>query len=231
MRKSKTVQKKNNKASIFGYKVAIVVILCAIAVILFLVFTNLVFKNSLSYFDSRLIELVYNSRTPELTRFSFFITAFGSSLFFFTASIVVAAFLYFKNKIDSLIFIVIIFSAVIINIFLKSFYSRPRPGLDSLIIENSYSYPSFHAMSSFVLYSAIAFIIYKSTKNRNFSIIISILFGLLILLIGLSRIYLGVHYPSDVIAGYLGGFIWILVLIIFQRTIIFERLYNKSIKK
>lgn len=219
---------RHTRNSVLGIEIILSVILCVVAVMLFLALSEAVFRNILMDFDNKILKFVSENQTPALTRFTIFISGFGSSIFFLTASAVVAIYLYFRNKIDSFIFVVILYSAVILNIFLKYYYNRPRPEFDALVIENSNSYPSFHAMISLVLYSAIAYVIYKSTKNVKLSILISVLFGILILLIGLSRLYLGVHYPSDVLAGYVAGFIWIIIVILIQRTLVLEKIYNKS---
>lgn len=223
--------RKNTQIStILGLEIFTCVILAVFAVILFFFFTNLVFSNSFVNIDNTLIKTTFDQLNPDLTRKMVFISAFGSSIFIFTASILFTLYLYAKKKADAFLFMSIVYSAVILNIALKFLYSRPRPEMNPLVIENSYSYPSFHAMISLIFYAAVAYFTYKETKNKTLTIIVSLVFGFLIFMIGYSRVYLGVHYPSDVIAGYIAGFIWLLVVILFQRTVIFEKLYNKSIK-
>ena len=224
-------KKKNKQVVLFGSEILICVLLCIFAVITFVIFTDLVLGNKFEVIDSKIQNFFLQNETSFLTKFMFFISGFGSMIFFFTLSVVFAGYLYIRKKADAFIFIAIIYSAVVINIFLKFFYERPRPDLNPLVIENSYSYPSFHAMGSMVLYFSIAYFIYRETKSKSLTVILSSLFTLLVLLIGISSIYLGVHFPSDVIAGFLSGFIWIMVIVIFQRTIVFENLYNKAIRR
>lgn len=224
-------RKSNKLASIIGLEIIICVVICVVAVFSFLYLTNFVFTNKFVDLDNSIINHTFKSLNPDLTRKMVFISAFGSSIFIFTASVMFAGYLYLRKKVDAFIFISILYTAIFLNIMLKFLYGRPRPEMNPLVIENSFSYPSFHAMISFVFYSAVAYFFYKETKNIALTIFISIIFGILIFLIGYSRVYLGVHYPSDIIAGYLAGLIWLMVVILFQRTYLFERLYDKSIKK
>ncbi len=100
--------------------------------------------------------------------------------------------------------------AALINIILKAIFERPRPDLwDQLIVEHSFSFPSGHAMAS----SALAFSIialFWNTRYRWFVVAGALLY---ILLIGLSRLYLGVHYPTDVLAGWLVSGAWVLSVV------------------
>ena len=116
-----------------------------------------------------------------------------------------------------------LFLVFIINRLLKFIIRRPRPQAFVLVIENGYSFPSAHAMIGFAFYGFIIYLIMKSKKNKKEKIIYSTLLSLLILVVGISRIYLGVHYASDVIGGFL---IALLYLVIFIKYI-----YKKNIFK
>ncbi|EKD87117.1 MAG: hypothetical protein ACD_37C00032G0001 [uncultured bacterium] len=83
-------------------------------------------------------------------------------------------------------------------------------------------------MNSFVFYFAIAYFIYRETGNTKYFLTSIAITSLFVLFIGISRVYLGVHYPSDVIAGYIAGFIWLVSAILFDKTIIFERLTSSK---
>lgn len=106
-----------------------------------------------------------------------------------------------------------------LNGAVKDFYARVRPDqIEHLIEQGEYAFPSGHAMGAMIVYGGILFLVLrylKSTRRRlgweKWGI--GLLFGLLILLIGLSRIYLGVHYPSDVIGGFSLGFSWLMLSI------------------
>ncbi len=106
-----------------------------------------------------------------------------------------------------------------LNGAVKEFYARVRPDqIDHLIEQGEYAFPSGHAMGSMIVYGGLLFILLRYLKAVRGQLgwekwFLSILFGVLILLIGLSRIYLGVHYPSDVIGGFSLGFTWLLLSI------------------
>ncbi|MCC5889807.1 MAG: phosphatase PAP2 family protein [Alkalibacterium sp.] len=90
-----------------------------------------------------------------------------------------------------------------VNQLVKFFFRRPRPThVDHLIVQGGYSFPSGHAMGAIVAYGALLFLIIRASRTFKPVLIATIVLIPLIGLIGLSRIYLGVHYPSDIIGGY-----------------------------
>ncbi len=211
------------------------ILICAgLSILSLFIFFNLskdVFLKEAISFDSAIIEYIYGFRNPDLNEIMLLITFLGSSLFLFFASSLTAVYLYTKRPKDALIFISIIYAAVIINLFLKLFFQRDRPDNLPLVSELTYSFPSGHAMNSFVFYMAISYFIFRATKNVKLGIIASGILAFLVFIIGVSRIYLGAHYPSDVVAGFIGGFVWLLSAIIFEKTIIYERLYKAEKKR
>ena len=88
---------------------------------------------------------------------------------------------------------------------------RPRPDHLRLIKQGGYSFPSGHSMIAICVYGTLIYLVHRKVKNRKIKVALEILLTIIILLIGISRIYVGVHYPSDVITGYL---ISIIILII-----------------
>jgi membrane-associated phospholipid phosphatase len=93
--------------------------------------------------------------------------------------------------------------STILNFTLKNIIQRPRPIEYRIIDENGYSFPSGHSMVSMAFYGFLIYLIYKNVKNKYIKVISILLLSTLIFLIGASRIYLGVHYASDVIGGFL----------------------------
>ena len=113
--------------------------------------------------------------------------------------------------------------AVGISQALKHIICRTRPVEIALIEENGYSFPSGHSMVSFAFYGLVIYLVYKSKLNKKLKILLITFLALLILNIGLSRIYLGVHYATDVIAGFALGYISLMIFI--------ELIYKKYILK
>lgn len=96
-----------------------------------------------------------------------------------------------------------LFLVTVLNQTLKYTIQRPRPNELRLIYESGYSFPSGHSMASTAFYGFLIYLIYKKIENKRLKIILILLLSLLILAICVSRIYLGVHYTSDVLGGFL----------------------------
>ena len=117
-----------------------------------------------------------------------------------------------KNKKQTLFVGINLISSATINTILKMIFQRERP-LEMIINETGYSYPSGHSFVSIAFYGFILYLILTKTNKKSQKYIITSLLSFLILTIGISRIYLGVHYPSDVIGGFTGGLIYLLIYI------------------
>lgn len=103
--------------------------------------------------------------------------------------------------------------ALVLEIGLKHLFHRPRPQpYFSTPVPASFSFPSGHALYAMCLYGMLAALVGPRTRTRTAKIAIWIVCLLMIACIGVSRIYLGVHYPSDVIAGYASALVWVLAL-------------------
>ena len=141
--------------------------------------------------------LISNSATP----IAKFVTNFGGAI---ALSVITALlFLCIKNKKIGITIFLNLCIITGLNLVLKSILQRPRPSNYRIINETGYSFPSGHSMISMAFYGFIIYLVYKYIKNRYLKIGLTIILSLLIVAIGVSRIYLGVHYTSDVIAGFL----------------------------
>ena len=117
-----------------------------------------------------------------------------------------------KNKILAATVPSSILLITIINQILKSIFKRPRPLGYRLIEITGYSFPSGHSVASMAFYGFLIYIIFNLVKNKILRNILITLNVLIIFLIGISRVYLGVHYLSDVITGYSISLIYIIIL-------------------
>lgn len=133
--------------------------------------------------------------------------------------------MFLKNKWISLCLPINLFIIYILNIILKNIVQRERPNNFRLIDETGYSFPSGHSMVSMAFYGLIIYFIYNYIENKFIKWSLCTMLSILILLIGFSRVYLGVHYASDVIAGFV---ISIAYLIIFTCTISTIKNYSKT---
>lgn len=129
-----------------------------------------------------------------------FITQFGGVVGLVTLSTVF--FVIIKNKRIGICIYLNLAIVGLLNQLLKHIVQRPRPTEFRLIDESGYSFPSGHSMASAAFYGFFIYLVYKKVRNRKLKIFLITILSLLIILIGISRIYLGVHYTSDVLAGF-----------------------------
>lgn len=130
-----------------------------------------------------------------------FITNFGGAIFLIILTITL--FILIKNKKIGLSIILNLIVITGLNQILKYILQRPRPTEYRLIEETGFSFPSGHSMVSMAFYGYLIYLIYKYVKNKDLKWISIVLLSILICSIGISRIYLGVHYTSDVLGGFL----------------------------
>ena len=184
-----------------------------LALLIFGVLAYLVTNNQTGDLDSSVYSIVTFSKTDFLTGFYKFITFFASEIMVGLISLVFI--LIFKNKRYGVFAIVNAVNIVVLNIVLKLIFMRDRPYDLMIINESGYSFPSGHAMAALGFYGFIIYLIWHFNLSKKAKIIFTILLAILILLIGVSRIYLGVHYASDVLAGYMVSTIYLILYITF----------------
>jgi undecaprenyl-diphosphatase len=120
----------------------------------------------------------------------------------------------------------------LLNIVLKNIFARERPNIMRLINETSYSFPSGHAMINASLYTMLILLVFRFIKNKPLKITLSAVCLALVIAIGFSRVYLGVHYAGDVIGGWLIGFaLSVLVYFIWNGRIPTKKLKNSKWKE
>lgn len=180
-----------------------------------------VWHRELMTFDSIIIHWLAGFSSPGLTKSMVVITIMGSSPVLISVSLLTILMLYRRNKADGDLVLVLLALAGgwVSNVLLKWIFHRPRPEVAQLVAAGGYSFPSGHAMVGLSVYGFLAFLLWKNVRHhwlKNPAVLALIL---LILLIGVSRIYLGVHYPSDVLAGFSAGMIWLLGCMAVSRII------------
>ena len=129
--------------------------------------------------------------------------------------IIIVFYLFNKDKSFNRYFTINLVSVFLSNFIVKSIIRRDRPIDINLIVENGFSFPSGHSMVSFAFYGFIIYYLYYTDLKKPIKYGLMTLLSFIILLIGLSRIYLGVHYASDVIGGFLLAFIYLVIYIKF----------------
>lgn len=140
-----------------------------------------------------------------------FITNFGGAIFLITLTVIL--FILIKNKKIGLSIFSNLVIITVLNQLLKRILQRPRPTEFRIIEETGYSFPSGHSMVSMAFYGYLIYLIYKYVENRYVKWISIVLLSILICSIGVSRIYLGVHYTSDVLGGFLVSISYLILFI------------------
>lgn len=178
--------------------------------LLFIILTVLVCTNTIEPPDNATSSFIISIRSPELTNTMNIITNISGSyaLIVFTTLFIILI----KKKKYPLAITINLIAVFITSQLAKAIVERDRP-LDMLVSAPGYSYPSGHSMVGLAYFSFLSYLVIKYIPNKIVKIILPIVFTITILLVGFSRIYLGVHYLSDVLAGFLLGAIYLIIFI------------------
>ena len=153
-----------------------------------------------------------------------FITNFGGAIFIIVLTVLLIVVI--KNKKIGLSIFANLAIITILNQSLKRILQRPRPTEYRIIEETGYSFPSGHSMISMAFYGYLIYLIYRYVENKYVKWILISLLSVLICLIGISRIYLGVHYTSDVLGGFLISISYLVIYISAVNKFLIEKETN-----
>ncbi|HUQ64962.1 MAG TPA: phosphatase PAP2 family protein [Flavitalea sp.] len=214
--------------ALLSIELIIVFILFLLSVITIAFIINEVFRLNDTQFDAS----VFNSIRPYIndtnTRIMRFITFFATGEFLVPANIILAfIFLIKKHRWYSLSVPVVSLGSYLVLWSLKQYFSRVRPDDPVFKAAMGFSFPSGHAMSAMTFYGLIIYLVWKNVENVTFKWILTFLLIIFIHLIGFSRIYLRVHYASDVIGGFSLGLIWVVLSLLIMHFV--ERYVRKEI--
>ncbi len=192
-------------------------LLCAICVAVIAV---MITNKQIAGFDSSIISAVQGLESPALTALFKIFTFIGSTATVAVLSLLLLVFMYFvmRYRSEVFLFIAVMGGTVVFNQIFKYMFHRERPSIHRLVEETGFSFPSGHSMLAFALFGVVAFLLWHELSSRIARGIVIVVAALVILCVGISRIYLGVHYPSDVLGGYLSsGFVLTIMIWFYQR--------------
>ncbi len=206
----------------------------AILLTLFGKLTSKLLKDELILFDTSITSFIQSFASVKLTSFFIGVTQIGSAYFEIALLLILGWYLLFRLKHfwETVILVISLAGGSCLNYLLKSVFCRVRPDINHLVEVSGYSFPSGHAMVSTTFYGMIGYLVWLNFREQGKSSwYVPVLSVFLILAVGLSRIYLGVHYPSDVLAGYAAGGVWLVACIIALQSIRFykEEKYNPNL--
>lgn len=205
---------------------AVALIFVLLGINVFIELTKNLQTDVLASYDQQIAQSIISYRSPVLTNYFVIVTKLGnaSSYLIIISLFAFVSFIIFKKwKYMSQITLVLLLAALS-NSVLKRFINRARPDIEHLVAVKTLSYPSGHAMASMAFYGFLAYLFYKFNLPKYIKVLTILVLALLILSIGISRIYLGVHFPSDIAGGFIAGAIWVLLcIVVFNVIEVFKR--------
>jgi len=188
-------------------------------------------KEAIVQVDLIVADMLHNAATPLTTTFFSAITLLGYEGLRLVSAIVVVYFLLRRRWSLLIGWIVTVGLGELLNLLLKSAFVRPRPVfIQPILIEHGYSFPSGHAMGSLIAYGLLSYLICSAIRRWPMRLLVVLAAISLILLVGFSRMVLGVHYLSDVIGGFATGGLWLVVSITCWNIIRSYRAHRRALQ-
>jgi undecaprenyl-diphosphatase len=211
------VEQSPQPGTLVRLAIPVALVVSILALLLFAWIANEVFLEHSVRFDLAVREWLHQYSSPTLTRLAVIASFLGQQGLIIALVISLPALLYLRWRRAAAWLCITVIGSLLLDMALKHAFHRTRPtpffGSDPA----SYSFPSGHAMVSFCFYGVLAGLLMGRIRSLPWRITIWFTAAFLITAIGLSRIYLGVHYPTDVIAGYLAAAVWVSTMITLDR--------------
>ncbi|MEO5501726.1 MAG: phosphatase PAP2 family protein [Ginsengibacter sp.] len=194
------------------------IILFLLTLFIFVYIADEMVAENETHFDTQLVTVVNQHQSPAATHFFESVTFFGSSYFLLPAYIVLIIILLIKKRKKTALNIGIVgaTSTAVLHL-LKEIFKRTRPSDPLLAHVTGFSFPSGHSFSSFTFFALVIYLFCQMKISTLAKVAIGVFFFSCAALIAYSRVYLHVHYPSDVIAGFCLSVIWLLLSYYFLR--------------
>ncbi|MBW7476902.1 phosphatase PAP2 family protein [Paenibacillus oenotherae] len=175
----------------------------------------LVSREQLSHIDEAIIHIIQGRENSVLTSAAKIFSVIGSAAVVVPLVLASAALLaiILKHRKELLLLLGGVAGSTLLNSVLKGMYQRARPDINRIVEEQGYSFPSGHSMAAFTLYFLLTYLLWRHLPTRGARTALIAFSAGMILCIGLSRIYLGVHYPSDIVAGFWISGCWVAICI------------------
>lgn len=205
----------NKKEANFKKKLLLVALLSVIPFLVIVLITLSGWEN-LTKIDYQISQFFYSWHDLRLTKIMTIITHLGDIVTQTTITVGTVVFLFALKKWRTALWygLTVLGGALLLNGAIKEFYARARPSeIEPLVEIGGYSFPSGHSMGAMIVYGGLLFLILRFIRSNALKIAVGSLIVLAILSIGVSRVYLAVHFPSDVIGGFSLGLSWLVISI------------------
>ena len=215
-------------SALFTIELLVVWAIFLICVIVFLYLSSAILAGGELGIDQAAFGFAKEISNPTLSKFIEFITFFASRNFLTPAALLLVGYFLFvrKHRWYSLKVPVVALGSITLNVVLKYFFDRPRPMMP-LVEASGLSFPSGHSMVAASFYGLLIYLVWHNVKDKTLRNTLIVFLAIFVFFIGFSRIYLRVHYATDVMAGFAAGFLWVVIGIGTLRRI--ERLSKKEI--
>ena len=206
------MNKQSYRRSFLGlHVVAGLIIFATMTLTLWEISEDISNREPLTVTDAQFSTWLHSHTQPLLTSAMFVVTSLGSSVFVSCIAVVFGLYLIWRRRLYWLAaFVSSVYGGMLLNKILKYLFQRPRPHFDDPLLSlTSYSFPSGHTMTATVVYGVLAAYFFSTTQDWRRRVVIFFVASFLILLVGFSRMYLGVHYLSDVLGAMAEGLAWL----------------------
>ena len=207
------IKKTSRWLKLISAEFLVLLLLLFASVTVFAYAVNMVFIKKTTSFDEYVFAFAGQHVSSMMTSFMVFISFLGKHTFLIPANLTLIAFYLFirKNKRLSIRITALALTSLSLMFLLKLSFQRLRPEIPLLEKVGGFSFPSGHALMSVAFYGLMIYIVWTEIKTHWIRYVLVVLLSVLIVLIGYSRVYLRVHYASDVMAGFAVGFAWLVL--------------------
>jgi len=212
------VERERKPLALLGVAIPVSLLVAAGGLFLFAWIAEEVMENNTRRFDAAVRDWVHQYSSPSMTSLAKFASWLGEYGVTIALVIALVVFLVLRWHRAAIWLTVTMAGALVLDVSLKYAFHRQRPTPFFVPLPHTYSFPSGHALFSLCFYGVLAGLIADRVKSRAVEVCVWVAAALLIAAIGLSRIYLGVHYPTDVIAGYVTAAVWVSSMIGFDHV-------------
>jgi|SRR5438105_626993 len=201
-------------------KTLLVSLLFLLSIFLFGFLAHEVVSEDENSFDNNVFAFFKLHTTPGIVGVMRILTFFGSTYFVIPAYLVLILILFLVHRRSDAINVAIVaITSTLLMLGLKQFFHRHRPDLPLVKTLTNFSFPSGHALCSFIFCSVLIYLVDKGNLSLRWKWIFSVLLILLSIIIGISRIVLRYHYATDVLAGFCVGFAWVIFSLWLERKL------------